>query len=182
MTVNVNQVFALVDRKTNNFKLSLEKVTGKMIGNEYYVISVTCIINGTTFDKKAIVIGCPASKVEEIAKALITFLNENNVGVRLVRTANSGITLVESDEDEECSECGELLDECVCDEVDESNPAPGIFRVTPGVRLVEAVTAPVATGITPVVAPQVAVKFCPSCGTRITTEFTFCNSCGTRQP
>lgn len=74
--MQVDKLFAVIDRKFDAFDFNLKKVVGKQTRNEYYAVSVICIINGKTFTKKVLTIGCPEKAIRSLADAMLEESNK----------------------------------------------------------------------------------------------------------
>lgn len=127
---SIEKLFAVVDRKIDAFDFTIKKVKGKITGNEYYAVSGMCIVDGTSFAKRVLTIGCPKDAIDTVARAMMLAVDMGGIamseipGLKKIESTStiSGLRKIdvieESDIPEEyeeiCELCGEYVSDCDC--------------------------------------------------------------------
>ena len=162
---SIEKMFALVDRKIDNFDFSIKKVKGNLTGNEYYAVCTNCIVNEEEFVKRILTIGCPGKAINTTIKAILdkskeesTMKNSNflrremSVTLNLHNESSNGITLKKM----ETTETGTFRTE---EEYEDDDMDFGI----------DCDEAPQSDS---------GIKLCPYCNAPVASNFAYCPRCG----
>lgn len=199
---SVEKLFAIVDRKVDAFDFAIKKVKGKNTGNEYYAVSGVCIINGQTFEKRVLTIGCPKGAIEAIVRAILNRLgttilssiDEEVPVLKRIETPSITLSVHEDAADvaipglrkltpvatsamEEVDEDDyDSYDDDEYDEDDECDEDDD-YCCDCTCECEESTAAPRVT-LTPV---REGPQDCPYCGAKVAPNFAYCPMCGGKQ-